>query len=390
MKKAGLYIHFPFCRRSCFYCHFFKKAYDKDLVDRYIKYLLEEIRLRKNHELALDTVYVGGGSPSLLKSWQLQSILESVTSNFHLAANAEITLEANPEDVSAQELRIYRSLGVNRLSLGVQSFQESDLSVLKRTHTADQAYKNLTNAIEAGFANISIDLIIGLETQTPRSLENNFKVIEKFMPPHLSVYILEGVPSKRPPRGGVPSKRPPLGGVPSKRPPLGGVPSKRLPLGGVPSSENDDRDAGLYFHARASLLTLGYQHYEVSNYCLPGKASRHNLKYWQNQPYIGLGASAAGYLDGRDYKNFPDLKKYFAALDHGLLPKQKTAPLRPALRRVITGLRLLDGIPASAFKPFPDTTDFLLTESFLVRHGRNLAVPPEKILLLNEILGYFI
>ena len=360
MKKAGLYSHFPFCRRACFYCHFFKKAYDKDLANRYIKYLLEEIRLRKNYELALDTVYVGGGSPSLLKSGQLQSILESVTRNFHLAANTEITLEANPEDVSAQELRFYRSLGVNRLSLGVQSFQESDLSVLKRTHTADQAYKSLTNAIEAGFANISIDLIIGLETQTPRSLENNFKVIEKFMPAHLSVYILEGVPSKRPPRGG------------------------------VPCSENDDRDARLYFQARESLLTLGYQHYEVSNYCLPGKASRHNLKYWQNQPYIGLGASAAGFLDGRDYKNFPDLKKYFAALDRGLLPKQKTAPIRPALRRIITGLRLLDGIPASAFKSFSAPTDFLLSEGFLVHHGRNLAVPPEKILLLNEILGYFI
>lgn len=360
MKKAGLYIHFPFCRRTCFYCHFFKKAYDKDLADRYIKYLLEEIRLRKNLELVLDTVYVGGGSPSLLKSGQLQSIMESVTRNFTLPAGAEITLEANPEDVSLRKLRAYRSLGVNRLSLGVQSFQESDLSVLKRTHTADQAYKTLANAIEAGFANISIDLIIGLETQTPRSLENNFKVIEKFMPAHLSVYILEGLPSKRP------------------------------PLAGVPSAENDDRDAGLYFHARESLLTFGYQHYEVSNYCLPGKASHHNLKYWQNQPYIGLGASAASYLDGRDYKNFPDLKKYFAALDYGLLPKQKTAPIRPALRRVITGLRLLDGIPASAFKPFPDTTDFLLTEGFLVRHDRNLAVPPEKILLLNEILGYFI
>ena len=370
MKKTGLYIHFPFCRRACFYCHFFKKTYDKDLADRYIKYLLKEIRLRKNHELILDTVYLGGGSPSLLKTGQLQSILESVTRNFTLPAGAEITLEANPEDVSALELRAYRSLGVNRLSLGVQSFQKSDLSVLKRTHTADQAYQILANAIAAGFANISIDLIVGLETQTPRGLENNFKVIEKFMPAHLSVYILEGLPSKRRPLGGVPSKRP--------------------PLGGVPRTENDDRDAGLYFHARESLLTLGYRHYEVSNYCLPGKASLHNLKYWQNQPYIGLGASAAGFLDGRDYKNFPDLKKYFAALDRRNLPEQKTAPIRPALRRIITGLRLLEGIPASTFKSFSAPTDFLLAEGFLVRRGNNLAVPPEKILLLNEILTYFI
>ena len=350
MKKTGLYIHFPFCRRACFYCHFFKIKYAKDLVDPYIKYLLKEFSLRQDHELAVDSVYIGGGSPSLLDTAQLGTIMAAVASNFSSAKNAEITLETNPEDAHTQELKEFHGLGVNRLSIGVQSFQEKDLHFLKRTHTAHQAIQAISLAREAGFANTSIDLIIGLESQTSKSMELNFRTIEKEKPAHISVYILEG----------------------------------------VPRIENDDQDARFYFQARQSLLSLGYEHYEVSNYCLPGKASRHNLKYWQNKPYIALGPSAAGFLEGRDYRNYSDLKKYYAALDLGKLPQTRTRQMDPAQRQIITGLRLLDGIPASVFKPFPAPTDFLLTEGFLIRRGPNLAVPPEKILLLNEILGHFI
>ena len=191
-------------------------------------------------------------------------------------------------------------------------------------------------------------------------MKSNFRKIAEFNPAHVSVYILEGVPTR----------------------PLG--------LGGVKRPAADERDARLYFLARRCLRDLGYEHYEVSNYCLPGQASRHNLKYWRNQPYVGLGAAAAGYLDGRDYRNYPDLKKYQASLEKGTLPEQKTAPLHPARRRIVTGLRLLDGIPAAALAPFPAPRDFLLGEGFLVRRGATIAVPADKILLLNEILGYLI
>lgn len=360
MKKAGLYIHFPFCRRACFYCHFFKKTYDKELVDQYIKYLLEEIRLRKNRELVQDSVYVGGGSPSLLTAAQLAAIMEAVVINFRLGNNAEITLEANPEDLSAPQLEEFRRAGVNRLSIGVQSFQELDLRCLKRNHSASQSVLAVELALAGGFANFSLDLIIGLESQTLKSMELNFRTIEKFKPAHVSVYILEGVPSKRP------------------------------PLGRVPRAAADERDTRLYFQARQSLLNMGYQHYEVSNYCLPGKSSRHNLKYWHMEPYVGLGPSAAGFLEGEDYRNCPDLNKYSAALRNGKLPQVKTRQMDPDKRRIITGLRLLEGLPASAFKSFTAPTNFLLAEGFLVRNGKKIAVPAEKILLLNEILGYFI
>jgi oxygen-independent coproporphyrinogen-3 oxidase len=350
LKKTGLYIHFPFCRRACFYCHFFKTTFQPAAAAAYLENLLLEIRLRRDPGLPVDTVYFGGGSPSLLTAQQLGAVLAAAANNYRLAKNAEITLEANPEDLSAPQLREFRRAGVNRLSIGVQSFQERDLRFLKRSHSAGQAAQAVELAREAGFTNISLDLIIGLETQTSRSLGANFRAIEKFKPAHVSVYILEGVPR--------------------------------------PAA--DERDARLYFQSRQSLLGLGYGHYEVSNFCRPGKASRHNLKYWLNRPYIGVGAAAAGYLGGRDYRNYSDLKKFQASLEKGVWPEQKTAPLQPALRRIITGLRLLEGIPAAAFKPFAASTDFLLSEGFLIRRGPNITVPAEKILLLNEILGYFI
>jgi oxygen-independent coproporphyrinogen-3 oxidase len=350
LKKTGLYIHFPFCRRSCFYCHFFKKKYRPQKAGDYLRALGKEIRLRRDPSMLLDTVYFGGGSPSLLTPDPLAAVMEGVANNFKLANHAEVTLEANPEDLSAPQLEDFRRAGVNRLSIGVQSFQEKDLRFLKRTHSAAQALNTVAMARDAGFANLSIDLIIGPETQTAKSMELNFRAIEKFKPSHLSVYILEG----------------------------------------VLRCENDDRDARLYFQARQNFLSLGYEHYEVSNYCLPGKASRHNLKYWQNQPYIGLGPSAAGYLDGLDYRNYSDLHKYSAAVRNGKLPLVKIRQMDPAKRRIITGLRLLEGIPASALESFSAPSDFLQSEGFLVRHGRNIAVPPAKILLLNEILGYFV
>jgi len=350
LKKAGLYIHFPFCRRACFYCHFFKIKYQPDRAEGYLAHLRREMRLRRDPGLAPDSVYIGGGSPSLLEPDQVAGILESAAKHFVPAAGAEITLEANPDDLSPARLRGFRGAGVNRLSIGAQSFQQRDLLFLKRTHDAAQGARAVETARDAGFANVGIDLIIGLPTQTAKSMENNFKIVRALKPSHVSVYILEGV--------------------------------SRL--------ESDDRDARLYLQAVQALLGLGFEQYEVSNFCRPGRASRHNLKYWRMAPYVGLGPSAAGYLDGADYRNLSDLNRYGAALQGGRLPQVKTKQMDAAKRRVITGLRLLAGISASAFEPFPAATDFLLSQGFLCRRGRNIAVPPAKILLLNEILGYFI
>jgi oxygen-independent coproporphyrinogen-3 oxidase len=350
LKKAGLYIHFPFCRRACFYCHFYKVKLRPGRVEKYLAGLRREMRLRRDPGLAPDSLYIGGGSPSLLEVSPVAGILETAAKNFGRAARPEITLEVNPEDLSPARLRGFRAAGVNRLSIGAQSFQENDLRFLRRTHGAVQAVRAVEMARAAGFANVGVDLIIGLPTQTPKSMKENFRVIAALRPAHVSVYILEGVP----------------------RP------------------ATDERDARFYFQARRALLDLGFEHYEVSNFCRPGKASRHNLKYWRMEPYVGLGPAAAGFLNGRDYRNHADLKKYHVSLKAGKLPQMRSKQMDPLQRRIITGLRLLAGIPASGFAAFPSATDFLLSEGFLVRRGGNIAVPPEKILLLNEILGYFI
>ena len=350
MNKAGLYVHFPFCRRACFYCHFFKRRHRPAPVGDYLARLQGEMFQRRDPALEVDTVYFGGGSPSLLDAGQISRLLDAAAKHFGLASRAEVTLEANPEDLSPPLLKELRSAGINRLSVGAQSFQERDLRFLRRTHDATQAIQSLTLAREAGFRNISVDLIIGLPSQTAGSMEANFRAVAALAPAHVSVYILENVPR--------------------------------------PAA--DERDARLYFQARQALLDLGFEHYEVSNFCRPGRASRHNLKYWRMEPYLGLGPSAAGFLDGVDYRNVSNLDKYGAAVARGKLPLVKTRQPDPALRRIVTGLRLLAGIPASAFKPFPGPTEFLLCEGFLVCRGKNIAVPPEKILLLNEILGYFV
>lgn len=350
MSKAGIYIHFPFCRRACFYCHFFKKRFLVPAAADWLRLLKREMRLRRDPRLDVDSLYFGGGSPSLLNAGQVRSLLEAAAKHFRVAAGSEVTLEANPEDLSPPLLKDLRSAGVNRLSIGAQSFQQRDLCFLRRAHDAQRTIAASTMARDAGFRNVSLDLIIGLSTQTAASIEINFRTLEALQPSHVSLYILENVP--RPEDGG--------------------------------------HDARLYHQARQALAALGFTHYEVSNFARPGKASRHNLKYWRMQPYVGLGPSAAGFLGGRDYRNVADMKRYAAAVRAGQPPLIRTAPIDPAKRRIVTGLRLLAGIPASAFSAFPSEAAFLLREEFLARRGRHIAVPEEKILLLNEIAGYFV
>ncbi len=350
MSRAGLYIHFPFCRRACFYCHFFKKRFQPPAAAEWLRWLKREMRLRRDPGLDIDSVYLGGGSPSLLDPGQVNGLLREAAKHFRFHADCEVSLEANPEDLSPPLLQDLRGAGVNRLSIGAQSFQPRDLRYLRRSHDAGQAINACSMARDAGFRNVSLDLIVGLPVQTARSMELNFRVVEALKPSHVSLYILENVP----------------------RP------------------EADARDARLYRQACRALAGLGFVHYEVSNFARPGRASRHNLKYWRMQPYIGLGPSAAGFLDGIDYRNVSDLGRYDHAVRSGKLPLVKTRQWDPAKRRIVTGLRLLQGVPASAFSPFPDETSFLLREGFLVRRNRNISVPEEKILLLNEILGYFI
>ena len=353
LNKIGLYLHFPFCRRRCFYCHFFKVAYEPNFVGRYIRALVREIELRKNLRMEVETVYFGGGSPSLMKTDELGKILDALHRSFTFGNAPEITLEANPEDLSRAKLRFYLRSGINRISIGVQSFCDSDLVYLKRNHTAADSEKSVGWTLDSGFENINVDLMIGLPGQTPSRIDQNVSIIQRLSVPHVSVYMLEGVSRGK-------------------------------------TQTDGSRDHCLFHHVRRRLGESGYRQYEVSNYARKGFRCRHNLTYWKDKPYIGVGASASGYGEGIDYRNLPGLGKYVSRLEKGRLPAAQERRIDPGIRRIITGLRLIGGIPASAFAPFADPMQFLLENGMLMRRGGNIAVPPEKILVLNEILGYFV
>jgi len=353
LKKTGIYLHFPFCRRRCFYCHFFKLAYDGPLASRYVGALVREIERKKNLQTAIGTVYIGGGSPSLLSPAELGKILEAIHRCFAVDRLAETTLEANPEDLSGPQLRFYRRAGINRLSIGVQSFRTEDLLFLKRTHTAAESEKAIARALDSGYENVNADLMIGLPGQTLSSIDRNVSMLRRLSVPHVSVYLLEGVA-----RG---------------------------------KKENDDsRDHMLYHHARRRLDESGYRQYEVSNFSRKGARCRHNLTYWQDGSYIGIGVSASGYGQGVDYRNRTGLAGYLDRLEGGKMPATARRRIDPQIRRIITGLRLTDGIPAALFADFSDPLRFLLENGLLIRKRGNIAVPQEKTLLLNEILGYFL
>ena len=349
--KTGIYIHIPFCRRECFYCHFVKRKYDPELADRYIDALQKEIQLRAAGDYVIDTIYIGGGSPSVLKEKQLSSIAGALFKHFTIEDQAEFTIEVNPEDVSREKLLALREMGINRLSIGTQSFRAEDLSYLKRTHGVRQSLSAVECALDIGFTNINVDFIISLPGQNRDTLEDSFSVLKRYTVPHVSAYLLEDVEE---------------------------------------GEEKDTRDNDLYFFTIDYLAGLGYVHYEVSNFCRDGFQARHNLKYWKNKGYIGMGLSASGFETGMDYRNARSFNGYFKKLSAGELPVVETRRRDGDLRRIVTGLRLMEGISGRCFEKYPRQLDFLLSNRLLVRRGDKISVASGKILLLNEILGYFL
>ena len=338
----------------CFYCHFYKAPFQKEEAQTYIEAVGVEARLRTDARLTADTLYFGGGSPSLLSTTQLEELLRHIHHSFSIERKAEITVECNPEDVSLPLLKDYLTLGVNRLSIGTQSFVKEDLDVLRRPHSAEQSVRAVELARQAGFENINIDYILGIPGQTAGSLVGNLRMVERLKVEHVSAYLLEGVREE--------------------------------------SDDEDERDRELYHLTERELERLGLERYEVSNFAKPGKRSRHNLKYWRNEPYIGLGASASGFIEGRDYKNVDNLEDYLHHLQNGKLPEMEVEAQNLETRAIVMGLRLMDGLPEKLFRSSEhrEALDFLLDNGMLMRQGRQVCIPRRNILLLNEILGYFI
>lgn len=294
---SGIYIHIPFCERKCIYCDFYSVE-NLNLIDRFTESLLKEIEIFSIeadffNDSIFDTIYFGGGTPSLLEPTQIEKILNKLSQSFKISSNPEITLETNPGTVDKRKLLEFKNLGVNRMSFGVQSFFDDDLKFLGRIHTGEDAFKCVNDSFEVGFENVSIDLIFGLPGQTVEKWLENLKFAVSLNVPHISAYNL----------------------IVERGTPL----HELFSLGKVEIPE-DEIQAQLYERTIDFLENAGYVHYEVSNYAFEGFECRHNLKYWQYENYIGFGPSAHSFWINKRWWNFANLNKYINALDLGKIP----------------------------------------------------------------------
>lgn len=271
LEPLSLYIHIPYCRTICTYCAFNVYPVKRDEVDPFLSALLREIEiLGRGEHGPVHTISFGGGTPSLMSAEALIRVVTALYQAFEVQPDVELSLEANPNDLNHDYLRSLHRMGFNRLSIGVQSVHPDELALFKREHDAEMARQAVSQSREAGFENINLDLIFGIPGQTMETWQHTLRQVVEWSPDHLSLYGLEL---------------------------HGGTPLTKAISAGRFSELEDDLVADMYEWATDFLADRGYTQYEISNWCLPGKESRHNLQYWYNAPYLGLGPGAHGYVD---------------------------------------------------------------------------------------------
>ena len=301
-QLSGIYIHIPFCETRCHYCNFATGGYESETARRYVAAILGEIeRAEITPEMRqVDSIYFGGGTPTTLSIEQLSSVLNLCREKFDVSSDAEITSEANPGTISQEFLEGLRATGVNRLSFGVQSFDDGELQMIGRSHSSEEAREAVRRARAAGFANVSIDLIAGLPEQKMATWRRNLAEAFALEPDHLSVYLLELY----------------------KDAPL----LHRINRGELHAIE-DELTVEMYFALKDEAERHGFDHYEISNWGRPGFESRHNLKYWTGAPYWAFGVSAAGYDGARRWSNTRNIHEYLSKIEAGESPVAETETL---------------------------------------------------------------
>jgi oxygen-independent coproporphyrinogen-3 oxidase len=324
-----LYVHIPFCRARCRYCDFVSYAGREEAFSSYVQCLCREI-IRTGPQavgqspVGPATLYIGGGTPTVLPPAGLAALLRACAQVLDLAG-AEVTIEANPGTVSAEPLRSLRALGVNRLSLGVQSFSDAALRLLGRIHTAEEAHEAYAGARQAGFAQVNLDLIFGLPGQALDAWQMDLERAIALEPEHISLYSLT---------------------LEEDTPLMEAVARGELP------APDEDQAAEMYAWTEDRLEQAGYLHYEISNWARPGCWSRHNIAYWRNEDYAGCGAAAHSHQGRRRWANTASLEEYMAALRQGRLPvaEEEELDLATAMgETMMLGLRLVAGVPYAEF-----------------------------------------
>ena len=369
-----MYVHVPFCTAICNYCNFNRGLYDGALKSRYVVALAHEIAGTRG-KMRADTIYFGGGTPSLLEPGEIGSIIEAVGAHIDLEPDAEITLETNPETVDRARLERFRDSGVNRLSFGVQSFQDDELRRLGRIHSAERARAAVREARAAGFDNVSLDLMMWLPGQDVATWLANVDSLIAAEPDHASLYLLELYPN---------------------------APLKEDMARAGWSLAPDDDAAEMYLAAMERLGSAGLRQYEISNVARPGRESRHNVKYWSDGEWLAFGCGAHGTRDGVRWKNVSGTEEYIARVMTGAGAVAERRTLSPTERleeALFTGLRLVEGIDVdaigerygvdvmarygAALRPFVDC-------GYVMRDGRHLRLTRQGMLMANEVMTVFV
>lgn len=300
--NVGIYIHIPFCKSRCIYCGFYSTT-NKELKERYVDALIREIHMRKDDFARLgtslspsstSTVYFGGGTPSSLSVCDIERIVGALESTFN-GTPSEVTLEMNPDDVTKDYIKAVRQMGINRISMGIQTFDDSRLQFIRRRHNASQAEKAVMTIREEGIHNVSIDLMFGFPNQTMDEWVTDIDKAIALHPTHISAYSLMYEED---------------------------TPLFRMLQKGEINQIDDETSLAMYTELINRLTANGYEHYEISNFAMPGYRSVHNSSYWHDTPYLGFGAAAHSYNKDTRSWNIPDLKKYIESIENGVLPSE--------------------------------------------------------------------
>ncbi|MGN1137729.1 MAG: radical SAM family heme chaperone HemW [Oscillospiraceae bacterium] len=356
-KTAGLYIHVPFCARKCAYCDFYSAPpTNTEIFGKYVQAVRRNIL---NQSLSYDTVYFGGGTPSLLSPKAVEEILDSAD----ILPSAEITAECNPDSANLDKLKGFKAAGLNRISVGVQSFDDNELQLLGRLHDSRTAVSTLENAFKAGFENISADLMLGLPYQKWETIERNIQLLSELPVTHISAYMLkieEGTPLSK---------------------------NKQL----AEASADDDMSAELYERAVMLLAEKGFQQYEISNFAKKGYGCRHNLKYWRCEEYFGVGPSAHSLLDGKRFAVCSDTEKFINNhFQQTYVTDEESCTVE---EKLMLALRLSEGADISEYDIGADKKEKLLsTAKTLEKHGllkilgNRITLTVKGFLLSNRII----
>ena len=361
MKKLGIYIHIPFCKRKCAYCDFISFSNKTKLIEKYIKALkteIEKCKINKGNYI-VKTIYIGGGTPSFIESKYIVEILNNIKKKFNISEEAEITIEINPGTVDEQKLKDYYNSGINRISFGLQSTRSELLKLLGRIHSYSSFLEGYNLARKIEFKNINVDLMIGLPVQTLEDVKKDLERIIELKPEHISVYSLIVEKETK---------------IEEK------IKNKELYL---PSEELERK---MYWAVKKKLEEAGYAHYEISNFAKLGNESKHNLSCWNQEEYLGFGLAAHSYVDNIRYSNTIDFEEYFDFPENSKIIQEKQTQEDKQKEFMLLGLRKIEGIKISDFKnKFIDNPIYLYRESLnkLVTQGL-IEIDIDSIKLTNR------